>query len=86
MPESVEVVEETVDTAAKKAPKSVAKLEEEGDIAADYLEALLDIGQAREPGGEEETIGGEDHHVTVTSGDHLGCHGSTLPDGQLVDS
>ncbi len=42
MPESTEVVEETVDT-AKKVPKSVAKLEEEGDIAADYLEGLLDI-------------------------------------------
>jgi spoIIIJ-associated protein len=40
--ESTEVVEERVD-AAKKAPKSVAKLEEEGDIAADYLEGLLDI-------------------------------------------
>jgi spoIIIJ-associated protein len=26
-----------------RAPKSVAKLEEEGDIAADYLEGLLDI-------------------------------------------
>jgi len=26
-----------------KAPKGVAKLEEEGDIAADYLEGLLDI-------------------------------------------
>ena len=42
MPESTDVVEETVE-AAKKAPKSVAKLEEEGDIAADYLEGLLDI-------------------------------------------
>ncbi len=42
MPESTEAVEETVDT-AKKAHKSVAKLEEEGDIAADYLEGLLDI-------------------------------------------
>jgi spoIIIJ-associated protein len=40
--DSTEVKEETVDT-AKKAPKSVAKLEEEGDIAADYLEGLLDI-------------------------------------------
>ena len=40
--DSTEAREETVDT-AKKAPKSVAKLEEEGDIAADYLEALLDI-------------------------------------------
>ena len=40
--ESTEVNEERVDT-AKKAPKSVAKLEEEGDIAADYLEGLLDI-------------------------------------------
>ena len=50
MPESVEVVEESVEVSAeattegaKKAPKSVAKLEEEGDIAADYLEGLLDI-------------------------------------------
>jgi spoIIIJ-associated protein len=46
MPESTEVVVETVEVAGeptKKAPKTVAKLEEEGDIAADYLEALLDI-------------------------------------------
>ena len=47
MPESTEVVtekvtEESVEP-AKKSPKSVAKLEEEGDIAADYLEGLLDI-------------------------------------------
>ncbi|MFM1952276.1 MAG: hypothetical protein RJA33_1070 [Actinomycetota bacterium] len=47
MPETTDVA---VDVAAgettevaKKAPKSPAKLEEEGDIAADYLEALLDI-------------------------------------------
>jgi spoIIIJ-associated protein len=31
------------ETTEKKAPKGVAKLEEEGDIAADYLEGLLDI-------------------------------------------
>ena len=47
MSESVDsqVVEEVeaAESAPKKAPKSVAKLEEEGDIAADYLEALLDI-------------------------------------------
>ena len=46
MPESTDVVEESVEArteGAKKAPKSVAKLEEEGDIAADYLEGLLDI-------------------------------------------
>lgn len=46
MPESTDVVEESVEATtegAKKAPKSVAKLEEEGDIAADYLEGLLDI-------------------------------------------
>ena len=40
--EAKEVIEESTDS-AKKAPKSVAKLEEEGDIAADYLEGLLDI-------------------------------------------
>lgn len=39
---TVEEVIEEVATEAK-APKSVAKLEEEGDIAADYLEGLLDI-------------------------------------------
>jgi spoIIIJ-associated protein len=47
MPESTEVVTDTATEEsaerAKKAPKSVAKLEEEGDIAADYLEGLLDI-------------------------------------------
>ena len=47
MPESTEVLTENVTEEsvepAKKAPKSVAKLEEEGDIAADYLEGLLDI-------------------------------------------
>ena len=41
--ESVEVLTEESVEPAKKAPKSVAKLEEEGDIAADYLEGLLDI-------------------------------------------
>ena len=30
-------------TAPKDAPKTASKLEEEGDIAADYLEGLLDI-------------------------------------------
>ena len=49
MLESTEVqddlVEEKVEavTEGKKAPKTVAKLEEEGEIAADYLEGLLDI-------------------------------------------
>ena len=46
MPDKNEVIEEVVEEVtdkAKKAPKSAAKLEEEGDIAADYLEALLDI-------------------------------------------
>ena len=44
--ETVEAVVETAEETsvkATKAPKGVAKLEEEGDIAADYLEALLDI-------------------------------------------
>jgi spoIIIJ-associated protein len=38
----VEVESET-NTGTKKAPKTIARLEEEGDIAADYLEGLLDI-------------------------------------------
>jgi len=41
--EVAEVVEATEAVEAKKTPKGVARLEEEGDIAADYLEALLDI-------------------------------------------
>ena len=44
--ETTEVLEnETAEagTPTKKAPKTIARLEEEGDIAADYLEGLLDI-------------------------------------------
>ena len=36
-------VVEKEEAVEKKVPKGVAKLEEEGDIAADYLEGLLDI-------------------------------------------
>ena len=43
MAENVETVEVEESQDAVKAPKSIAKLEEEGDIAADYLEGLLDI-------------------------------------------
>jgi spoIIIJ-associated protein len=43
MPGTQEVATEESVEPTKKAPKSVAKLEEEGDIAADYLEGLLDI-------------------------------------------
>lgn len=39
--EGVEISE--VDADRAKAPKAMARLEEEGDIAADYLEAMLDI-------------------------------------------
>ena len=38
-----EVSEAVVEEKVAKAPKGIAKLEEEGDIAADYLEGLLDI-------------------------------------------
>lgn len=46
MSETETVVEERTEKALKpgqKNPKTIAKLEEEGDIAADYLEGLLDI-------------------------------------------
>ncbi len=44
MSEVTEVQEvEAAEPKEAKAPKSIAKLEEEGDIAADYLEGLLDI-------------------------------------------
>ena len=39
----VEEAAEAVESKEPKAAKGAAKLEEEGDIAADYLEALLDI-------------------------------------------
>lgn len=39
--QGVEISE--VDADRAKAPKAMARLEEEGDIAADYLEAMLDI-------------------------------------------
>jgi spoIIIJ-associated protein len=45
--ETTEVLDNEVEaeaaTGTKKAPKTIARLEEEGDIAADYLEGLLDI-------------------------------------------
>jgi spoIIIJ-associated protein len=42
--EVVEVDDASEETKEAKAPKSIAKLEEEGDIAADYLRsACLDI-------------------------------------------
>ena len=41
--ETLEPTEEVVGVKEERAPKSAAKLEEEGDIAADYLEGLLDI-------------------------------------------
>ena len=41
--ETLEATEEVVGSKEERAPKSPAKLEEEGDIAADYLEGLLDI-------------------------------------------
>jgi spoIIIJ-associated protein len=41
--ESSAEVETEATTGTKKAPKTIARLEEEGDIAADYLEGLLDI-------------------------------------------
>jgi spoIIIJ-associated protein len=46
MSETETVVEENTEKALKpgqKSPKTITKLEEEGDIAADYLEGLLDI-------------------------------------------
>ena len=43
--ETTEVMEvdEEATTGTKKEPKTIARLEEEGDLAADYLEGLLDI-------------------------------------------
>ena len=36
-----------MDETVKNEPRPIAKLEEEGDIAADYLEGLLDIADRK---------------------------------------
>ena len=43
MSEVVEQIEESESTPKAEKKSLVARLEEEGDVAADYLEALLDI-------------------------------------------
>lgn len=43
MPEETQLATEVIDEAAAPAGTGASRLEEEGDIAADYLEELLDI-------------------------------------------
>ncbi len=65
-----EVVEDAVKTtsqsAQQSAPKSVTKLEEEGDIAADYLEALLDIADL--DGDIDIDVENDRASLSITSG------------------
>lgn len=73
------LAEESSEKQGKKAPKSVAKLEEEGDIAADYLEGLLDIADldgdididVENDRAAIAIVGGKLNHLVGQSGDVL---------------
>ena len=82
MSETETVVEETTDKALKqgqKSPKTIAKLEEEGDIAADYLEGLLDIADldgdididVENDRAAVAIVGGKLNHLVGSGGDVL---------------
>lgn len=67
---SEEVDEKTSEAASENVSKRVAALENEGEIAADYLEELLDIADLD---GDIDTYseGGRAHVSIVTEGDEL---------------
>ena len=78
--EAVEAVEgETIATPDAKGVKGVAKLEEEGDIAADYLETLLDIADldgdididVENDRASLAIVGGKLRHLVGTGGEVL---------------
>lgn len=82
MSETETVVEETTEKALKrgqKSPKTIAKLEEEGDIAADYLERLLDIADldgdididVENDRAAIAIVGGELNHLVGNGGEVL---------------
>lgn len=78
---SAEKVEPTelVESPESKSLKSVARLEEEGDIAADYLEALLDIADldgdididVENDRASLAIVGGKLRHLVGTDGEVL---------------
>ncbi len=61
-----EVVEDAPESVQQSAPKSATKLEEEGDIAADYLETLLDIADL--DGDIDIDIENDRASLAITSG------------------
>ncbi len=77
-PEAVEQPE-AVESSESKSSKSVARLEEEGDIAADYLEALLDIADldgdididVENDRASLAIVGGKLRHLVGTDGEVL---------------
>ena len=78
--ETVEAVEgETVATPETKGVRGVAKLEEEGDLAADYLETLLDIADldgdididVENDRASLAIVGGKLRHLVGTGGEVL---------------
>lgn len=79
MSETEIVVDENSEKQPKKAPKTVAKLEEEGDIAADYLEGLLDIADldgdididVENDRAAVAIVGGKLNHLVGQSGEVL---------------
>ena len=79
--EVVETAEVVVEEKVAKAPKGVAKLEEEGDIAADYLEALLDIADL--DGDIEIAIENDRAQLAVEGGELSHLVGR---DGEVLDA
>ena len=84
MAETEAVMEESIEKALKpgqKNPKTIAKLEEEGDIAADYLEGLLDIADL--DGDIEIDVENDRAAVAILGGklNHLVGNG-----GEVLDS
>jgi len=82
MSELETVVEELTEKSPKvgqKSPKTIAKLEEEGDIAADYLEGLLDIADldgdididVENDRAAVAIVGGKLSHLVGTGGEVL---------------
>ena len=75
--ESTEAQSEGVDTAAR--PSKVERLEQEGDIAADYLEELLDIADL--DGDLDMDVEGDRASVQIDGSDLgllVGSHGEVL--------
>lgn len=74
-------VEESAHVSSSRESASVAHLEREGDIAADYLEELLDIADL--DGDIDMDVEGDRASVSIVGDDVAGLVGS---DGEVLDA